>query len=141
MNVHFLPYVPTRNDIITYSASTKLTETTSWFSGLKTDAFNTTIKSHTFENGVGTIEFNADVTTIGDSAFYGCTGMTAIELPNSVTSIIGEFAFGNCGSLTMNVPTSLVNVGDCTFPGTTLNSEAETALKAINPSIKGNCPP
>lgn len=32
-------------------------------------------------------ETNYSVTTIGDSAFEGCTGLTSITIPNSVTSI------------------------------------------------------
>ena len=38
------------------------------------------------------------VTTIGNSAFYGCSGLTSIEIPNSVTSI-GNYAFDGCSSL------------------------------------------
>ena len=39
------------------------------------------------------------VTSIGDKAFYGCKGLTSIEIPNSVTSI-GKDAFYNCTGLT-----------------------------------------
>ncbi|MBR5847550.1 MAG: leucine-rich repeat domain-containing protein [Bacteroidaceae bacterium] len=39
------------------------------------------------------------VTSIGDAAFWGCTGLTSITLPESVTSI-GDAAFCNCSSLT-----------------------------------------
>ncbi len=39
------------------------------------------------------------VTTIGDYAFYDCTGLTALAIPASVTAI-GEGAFYGCGSLT-----------------------------------------
>ena len=33
------------------------------------------------------------VTSIGDSAFWGCTGLTSITIPDSVTSIGSSFAY------------------------------------------------
>ena len=45
-----------------------------------------------------TVNYNGNtytVTSIGQSAFYGCKGLTSIEIPNSVTSI-GYYAFGEC---------------------------------------------
>ena len=47
---------------------------------------NTNIKSVIIENGV---------TSIGDSAFDGCTSLTDVTIPNSVTSI-GDCAFEDC---------------------------------------------
>ena len=44
------------------------------------------------------VEYNGttcSVTSIGGSAFYGCSGLTSITIPNSVTSI-GSDAFYNC---------------------------------------------
>ena len=41
------------------------------------------------------VEFNGishSVTSIGEGAFYGCSGLTSVTIPNSVTSI-GDHAF------------------------------------------------
>ena len=48
-----------------------------------------------------TVEYSEEqyvVTTIGNSAFYGCSGLTSITLPKNLTSI-DAWAFGNCSGL------------------------------------------
>ncbi|MBQ2679647.1 MAG: leucine-rich repeat protein, partial [Firmicutes bacterium] len=44
------------------------------------------------------VEMPNSVTSIGEWAFYGCSGLANVEIPNSVTSI-GEEAFRGCSSL------------------------------------------
>ena len=57
------------------------------------------------------------VTTIGDHAFYECTGLTSITIPNSVTTI-GDHAFYECKSLaSVTIPNSVTTIGYWAFEG------------------------
>ena len=59
------------------------------------------------------------VTSIGNTAFHGCSGLTSIVIPNSVTSI-GGGAFYNCSGLTsITIPNSVTSIGYSTFSGCT----------------------
>ena len=59
------------------------------------------------------------VTSIGGNAFEGCSGLTELILPNSVTSI-GNAAFFGCSGLTeLILPNSVTSIGDCAFYGCT----------------------
>ena len=62
------------------------------------------------------------VTSIGDSAFVGCTSLTSISIPDGVTSI-GDFAFYGCSSLTnISIPDGVTSIGNWTFGCTSLSS-------------------
>ena len=57
------------------------------------------------------------VTTIGEGAFVRCKSLTIINIPNSVTTI-GEGAFAWCKSLTsINIPNSVTTIGERAFSG------------------------
>ena len=71
------------------------------------------------------------VTSIGDSAFEDCTGLTSITISNSVTSI-GYKAFYDCTGLTsITIPNSVTSIGDLAF-------EDCTGLTSINVASDNN---
>ena len=66
---------------------------------------------------ITSIEIPSGVTSIGDSAFWGCSSLTSIEIPSSVTSIDND-AFWGCSSLTsIEIPSSVTSIGNSAFRG------------------------
>ena len=77
----------------------------------------TSIGDYAFYNcsGIKSISIPNSVTSIGDYAFYGCSGIKSI--PNSVTSI-GNYAFYNCSGLTsVTIDNSMTSIGSSAFSG------------------------
>ena len=103
------PFSPQNNVIYYKSSNGKIV------APYKTDVFGANIVSNEYIAGRGIITFDADVTSIGNEAFYICSSLTSIEIPNSVTSI-GNDAFNNCSSLTsIEIPNSVTSIGIYTF--------------------------
>ena len=64
------------------------------------------------------ITISNNVTTVGTSAFSGCTGLTSVKIDNITT--IANNMFTNCSSLTsVTIPESVTSVKDNAFVGCT----------------------
>ena len=77
----------------------------------------TSIGSSAFSgcSGLTSVVIPDSVTSIGSSAFSGCSGLTGITIPNSVTSI-GSEAFSGCSGLTsVTIPNSVTNIRNYAF--------------------------
>ena len=81
----------------------------------------TAIGDRAFYNcsGLNSITIPNSVTNIGDLAFYKCLGLTSITIPNSVATI-GYAAFSNCsGLISLTIPNSITSIERYTFQSCT----------------------
>jgi len=77
------------------------------------------VPANTFNGctGLTSITIPASVTSIGNNAFQDCAGLTSIMIPASVTSI-GNNAFQGCAGLTnVTIPASVTSIGNNAFQG------------------------
>ena len=66
-------------------------------------------------DGLTGVTIPNSVTSIGDYAFYKCDGLTSVTIGNSVTSI-GDKAFYGCDGLTsVTIPNSVTSIGNHAF--------------------------
>ena len=80
-----------------------------------------TIPYRAFYNctGLTSVTIPDGVTSIGAGAFWGCSGLTSVTIPDSVTSI-GGGAFAGCTSLiTVTIPDGVTSIGVNAFNGCT----------------------
>ena len=78
-----------------------------------------------------TISLEDGTIGIADNAFSGCSGLTSVTIPNSVTRI-GNNAFSRCTSLTsVTIPNSVTSIGDYAFLSCTGLESATFHCKVI----------
>ena len=78
------------------------------------------------------------VTSIGDGAFYWCTRLCSVTIPDSVTSI-GDNAFSRCTSLTnLTIGNNVTTIGVAAFSScTSLTAITVDALNRFYSSVDG----
>jgi hypothetical protein len=92
----------------------------------------------------GNLTLPAGLTSIGDGAFYGCSGLSdSLILPKSLTAI-GEWAFENCSGLSgsLSLPAGLTAIGDWAFEncsGLSGNLTLPASLTSIGSGAFFNC--
>jgi len=66
-------------------------------------------------SGLTSVTIPGSVTSIGGLAFYGCSGLTSVTISGSVTSI-GDYAFSGCSGLTsVTISDGVTSIGDWAF--------------------------
>ena len=83
--------------------------------GAMADCLTDTIPWLVWTPFIRTVEIGRGVTSVGKLAFYGCTALESVTLPNSLTSI-GDYAFCGCTALeSVTIPSSVKSIGDYAF--------------------------
>ena len=85
------------------------------YTGESADDKNEYTGSITIPSTVSYMSQDYSVTSIGNSAFYNCSGLTLIIIPGSVANI-GADAFDKCTSLTLvTIPEGVTSIGEGAF--------------------------
>ena len=93
-------------------------------------------------SGLTSVEIPNSIRTIGQYAFQNCTGLKTIYLPSSVTSIESH-AFENCSNIeSAKLSLGITSMGSLSFKGCSSlsNMEIPSSVTTLGKDIFANCP-
>ena len=91
--------------------------------------------------GCKTTTIPASITSIGENAFAGCSGLKSVTIPNSITSIADAAFFGCSGLTTITIPNNVTIIGSGAFNGCSglISVTISKGLTSISSSAFQNC--
>ena len=88
-------------------------------------------------SGLTSITIPSSVSSLGDNCFEGCSGLTSITIPSSVTSL-SESCFEVCSGLSsITIPSSVTSLGRLCFLG--CSGLTSITIPSSVTSLGGNC--
>ena len=74
-----------------------------------------TVPWNSLKDNFTSLIINEGITSIGNYAFYNCTGLTSVTIPNSVTSIGGDAFSGCTGLISVSIGNNVNDIGYTAF--------------------------
>ena len=115
-NVHAETYTGSCGDNVTYTFDPTTGTLSISGTGKMMNYFSATnVPWYEYRESIKEVTISSGITSIGNDAFYGCTGLTSIVIPDSVTSI-GDVAFAECSGLTsIDLGNGVTSIGYFSF--------------------------
>lgn len=96
-----------------YSGSVVIPETIN-FEGVKYNVTSISSTAFYYCTSLTSVKIPNSVTSIKNGAFCQCVELNSIDIPNGITSI-GDYAFEMCNLTSLKIPNSVISIGEYAF--------------------------